>query len=76
METAAYPLAAASPNTAKPWWIAASVNSSSASSAGSYGFVMKGVRALRKWDHSTDIFCNNKIFEEMAEAWKSEMWLV
>ena len=28
-----------------------------------------------EWDPRRDIFCNNKIFEEMAEAWKSEMWL-
>jgi hypothetical protein len=24
-------------------------------------------------DPGTDIFCNNKILEEMAEAWKNEM---
>ena len=26
-------------------------------------------------DPGTDIFCNNKILEEMAEAWKNEMSL-
>ena len=69
------PLAAASPNRAKPWWIAASINSSSASNPGSSGLVMKSVRRGPEVDPGTDIFCNNKVLEEMAEAWKNEMSL-
>lgn len=26
-------------------------------------------------DTETDVFCNNKILEEIAEAWKNELWL-
>lgn len=48
---------------------------SSASNPGSSGLVMKSVRAVRKWTPGTDIFCNNKVLEEMAEAWKNEMSL-